>query len=61
MLTNNKWSAVIFIGAITWSFSYGYARQKNDDGKKYTSFAGHFDGHDDVPVRYGVHRPIRKV
>jgi hypothetical protein len=35
--------------------------KKNYDGKKYTSFTGHFDGHGDVPVRYGVHRPIRKV
>jgi hypothetical protein len=24
--------------------------------KKYTSFAGNFDDHSNVPVRYGVHR-----
>ena len=54
-------SPQLFVGAITWSFSYGYARQKNDDGKKYTSFTGHFNGRGDVPVRYGMYCPIRKV
>jgi hypothetical protein len=45
------WSAVISLGAITWSFSYGYAQQKIDNGKKYTSFAGCFDGHGNVSVQ----------
>jgi hypothetical protein len=29
--------------------------------KKHTSFAGHFDGHDNMPVRYHVHRLNQKV
>jgi hypothetical protein len=29
--------------------------------KKCTNFAGHFDGHDDVPVGYRVHRPMEEV
>ena len=55
------WSTVIYIDNITWSFSYGHAQHKEHDDKKYTSFAGHFDGHGDVPVQYGTHHPILKV
>jgi hypothetical protein len=29
--------------------------------KKYTYFAGHFDGRGGVPVQYRVHRPIEEV
>jgi len=61
MQTNYNIVRSCFLGAVTWSFSYGNAQQKIDDGKKYTSFAGHFDVHGNALVRYGVHCPIRKV
>jgi hypothetical protein len=35
--------------------------KKIDGGKKYTSFAGNFNGHVNVPVQYSLHRPVQKV
>jgi hypothetical protein len=37
------------------------AKQNIDDSKKCTSFVGHFDGYDDVPVRCQAHRPMQHV
>jgi hypothetical protein len=37
----------------------GNSKQKN--GKKWTSFAGHFDGHGGAPVHYRMYRLMEEV
>ena len=34
---------------------------KIDDVKKYTTFAGHFDGHGNATVQWGVHRLMEQI
>ena len=34
---------------------------KINNVNKFTTFAGHFDGHGDVPVRWGAHCPMEQV
>ena len=35
--------------------------KKSTTEKKFTYFVGHFDGHADAPVQYGVHRSMEHV
>jgi hypothetical protein len=37
------------------------ANNEIDGDKKYTSNAGHFDGHADMAVRCGAHRPMECI
>jgi hypothetical protein len=37
------------------------ANNEIDDGKKYKSNAGNFDGHADTVVQCGVHRPMEHI
>jgi hypothetical protein len=34
---------------------------QNNDDKKHTYFASHYDGHGDAPVSYCTHRLIEKI
>ena len=45
---------------ITWLLDMVVWRQKNDNGKKYTSIAGRFDCNGNVPVQCGAHCPIEE-
>ncbi len=36
-------------------------QQQKTTAKTHTYFAGHFDGHGDVPVCYHAHRPMEEV
>jgi hypothetical protein len=37
------------------------ANNEIDDNKKYTSNTGNFDGHADMAVRCGAHRPMERI
>jgi hypothetical protein len=37
------------------------ANNKIDSDKKYTSNAGNFNGHVEMAVQYGVHRPMERI
>jgi hypothetical protein len=37
------------------------ANNEIDGDKKYTSNAGNFDGHADMVVRCGAHRPMERI
>ncbi len=40
-----------FLWTITCSFSNGCEQRQINDVEKYMTFAGHFDGHGNAPVR----------
>jgi hypothetical protein len=50
-----------FILTITWSLAYVVCKHRIDDRTSWTCFAGHFDGHDNAPVRCQAHQPIQHV
>ena len=55
------WATLPIKLTITRSSSYGYALQQINNGKQFTTFAGHFDGDDDKPVQWGAHCPMEQV
>ena len=60
-LINKLVTRLYFILTITWSLAYVVCKHRIDDRKSWTCFAGHFDGHDDAPVRCRAYRPMQHV
>ena len=61
ILMNNSVARLYFIMTRIMLFSYGYARQKLNNRKNCSCFAGHFDGNADQAVRCQVHGSVRQV
>ena len=60
-IMNNSVAHCSFIMTIIMLFSYGYARHKIDNRKKWTCFASHYVGHAYQGVRCRAHHPVRQV
>jgi len=52
---------IYFILPITWSLAYGCGQQRNRRDKRCRQIDDDFDGHGDVAVRLGVHRPMEHI
>jgi hypothetical protein len=60
-LINKLVTRLYFILTITWSLAYVVCKHRTDNRTSSTCFAGHFDGHDNAPVRCQAHQPMQHV